>query len=348
MIVNSNNISTFSFTTFFKRYNVSIADMEYYISLIKKGENKKALSLFIEKYIKAPIVSYNTNITKYLEHVEKGELDATSKRNIEKSIALLSFGIASLLSENFNVYIKKIFSPFLFDERKITNRKVKKAILDTTLSQFETLTSNSLLGTQNYLLKNIRAMQKEFIVFNQSVRNLDKQALDEVTKSFMTSLKKRFTEFQKMKEGKLVISSPAKLNGAVRFYKLENYVEMSVRTTLLNIDRTSTEVYIVNKELEKASKRVDGVSVNVAEYALIDDRTLKTGIERVICKSILTKKKYGIPLVALNSKTASLLGIPLLSSAIAEGAFGVFCRHGLRPISIRMRTKLENIIKEKI
>jgi len=348
MIVNSNNIPAFSFATFFKRYNVSTADMEYYISLIQKGENKKALSLFIEKYIKAPIASYNTNITKYLEYVEKGELDATSRRNIEKSIALLSFGIASLLSENFNVYIKKIFSPFLFDERRITNRKVKKAILDTTLSQFETLTSNSLLGTQNYLLKNIRAMQKEFIIFNQSVKNLNAKALDEATKSFMVSLKKKFTEFQKMKEGKLVVSSPSAINDAVRFYKLENYVKMSVRTTVLNIDRTSTEIYIVNKEIEKASKRKDGVSVNVAEYALIDDRILKTGIERVICKSILAQKKYGVSLVAFDAETASSLGIPLLSSAIAKGAFGVFCRHGLRPVSIRMRTKLENILKEKI
>ena len=63
MIVNSNNISTFSFTTFFKRYNVSIADMEYYISLIKKGENKKALSLFIE--IGEVYYTYHTSPTAY-------------------------------------------------------------------------------------------------------------------------------------------------------------------------------------------------------------------------------------------------------------------------------------------
>ncbi len=348
MIKNTNTIPLFSFSKFFERYKVSTKDIESYIQLIEDGKEKTAMDLFIFKYIQTPAEIYEKNIIKYLEETEKGELDTQSKKNIIKSVAILSFGLSALLSDNFNSFIKKAFSPLLFLDKNITNRKVKSAILDSTLAQFDNLTANSLLNTQNYVLKNIRNMQKEMIVFNQqTIKGLDATELNKAVEVFRLSIKNKFPEYQKMKEGKLIVSSYSQTQGGFRHYKLDDYIEMSVRTTILNIDRTSTQIYILNKEKDKAERRKDGFTINVAEYILIDNRILKTGIEREICKKVLADKKYGVPLVALDSASAKILGIILLDDAIASGAFGVFCRHGIKPVTVAMRKKLEKIIIEK-
>ena len=119
---------------------------------------------------------------------------------------------------------------------------------------------------------------------------------------------------------------------------------MSVRTTLLNIDRTSVQISVINKEDSRTKKK--GYPVKVVELYLADDRPLKTGIEREICKQVLRTKKYGKPLLAIDGETGKMLGIMTVDEYMAEGGQGPYCRHGYRSIPISLRKVLEKIIKE--
>lgn len=338
MIINTNEISAVNVKRLFKKYNVSGEDLEYYKQLIKIGNVQEAIDEFIEKYTKEPTEKYNNLIRKYLRESEKGEISAKDKNRIERNIVLLSIALSSLQSENIKNFIRDSFSPVVYDKYNITSPKSKRAILDATLKQFELLTSNSLTNTQANVLSNIRKMQKEMIIFNQGLArqpNLSQNAINNQIKAFKNGLQKTMPSYYKgLDEGKIIIGKDFK------HYKLDSYIENSVRNTLLNVDRTVVEVGIRIQE----EKKKDG-GVPVVDYYLRDNRTLKTGIEREICKSVLRQKLFGKSLVALNQDTANLLGIPTLESIKVEGAMGNWCRHSLRPVSSSIRKKLNGMLR---
>lgn len=341
MYINPIEVPIVYFDKLFYKYQVSEEDLKRYYLLIDIGKEEEAITLFLEEYMVPIINTYNVEMVQFLFDSEKGELKSDARRNLLRNTSLISLGVIGLLNKNFHNFIKKVYSDISFKVNGITNPSVKNIIMESTLSQFEALTQQTLGTTQINILKNIRNMQKEMILFNQMTKGFNKEQLDKATVQFLKKIKNKFPEYQKMKEGKFISSSPYNEKGNVRFYTLENYIKMSVRTTLLNIDRTTVGISILEKE-----RKTNRTPVNVAEFYLADNRTLKTGIERPICKEVLSKTSYGASLVALDMDTAKILGIPLLDDAISAGSFGPYCRHSIKSVSVRMRKKLEKILKE--
>ncbi len=331
----------------FFKYEVVPEDFELYLKMIEKDQEDEAISLFIDTYIVEPVFKYNAKIGYYLLITEQGEIKKEDKSKMIRNISLLSFALLTLLTNNFSILIKKLVSPMVYTRNGITSKKVKDAILDATLGQFTDLTSKTMTGTQTDVLKNIRNMQKEMIIFNQTrAGTIKKTEIDKEVSFFLEGIKKKFPEYQKMKEGRILASKIISSGNQIRYYKLEDYVEMSARTTLLNVDRVASQIQILNKEAERAKKK-GRKAINVAKYTLIDSRPLKTGVEREICKHILQDKRYGQPLLALDQKTADILGIMTVDEAMSSGdqAMGPYCRHGLRPISVVVHKRLEKILK---
>jgi len=347
MIKNNTEIEFSNYAELFEGYKLSDADIEYYLQLVDEGEIEQAVDEFIKQFVNSPNQVYENNIRDVLLEAEKGELPKQSRSKIVRNIALLTYGLLGLTSKNFAKFINKVVGPSVFKERDITSPEVKAVILENTLDQFQTLQAHTLTNTQSIVLKAVRGIQKEFVVQNQRTAKYTDEEILKETKSFLKKVKKKIPEYDKLKEGRIVISSITDPREKIRFYKLEDYVEMAVRSTILNIDRTSTQISVLKKEEEKA-KAKDRVAVNVVEYAVIDNRILRTGVEREICKSILSDTQYGKPLLALDDETAIILGIRTMDEVIStpDYAMGPFCRHGIRPISVAMRKTLEKIIKE--
>ena len=134
-------VKTYTVQDVYDKYKVSEKDILYYTSLIDKVGEERALDLFIEKYMIKPVHDYNIIMEEFMGIADQGELPQAEKLKTERNISLLSFGLLSLLSENFEKLSKKIFSPIIFNERKITSKKVQKAILDSTLGNFKAFTS---------------------------------------------------------------------------------------------------------------------------------------------------------------------------------------------------------------
>jgi hypothetical protein len=344
MIRNIADIHVLSFDQLFAKYKVRKDDLEKYRILLSAGKEAEVVDHFVEYYIRPPLDLYYKHLNTYLIEAEKGELDKKSRRNLLKMVPLLSFGVAALINKNFRSFIEKALGFSIFQSRGITETKVQDAILEATLGQFETLTLGALTNTQASVLKNIRNMQKEMIVFNQTLGGLSGRDLEIRTQAFLRRIKRMFPEYEKLKDGKFVAYG---VGDKIRNYKLDTYLEMSTRTTLLNIDRTAVQISVLNKEAEKAKKR-GRQAVNVVEYIKISNRPLRTGIEREICKSILSNKKHGASLLALDDKTASILGIRTVDEvrSTPDYAMGSWCRHGLKPVSVKMRSQLEEKINK--
>ncbi len=345
MLKYTKEITTPSAYALFSKYALSEEEIQVFVKSLAENE-EESIERFLQAYLQLPTEEYSELVAKYMVIAEQGELTAANKNKIERSVIALTTALISTLKNNFDILAEKLYGPIIFTERDITVKKVQKAILDATAGQFNTLTEKSLLSTQADVLAKVRRMQRELITFNQGRGRLTGASLDRAVKNFTDTLKARFPSYYKMADGKLFSTSPFGENGIVRYYKLEDYVNMSVRTTLLNIDRTSTEVIVTAKEDQREIK--GRTPVRVVEFYKRDNRTIKTK-EREICQHILASRKYGKPLLALDEETASLLKIMSVREAenTPDYSFGVGCRHSIKPISVALRKELEVIIKKK-
>ncbi len=347
MLRNNDEIKLKLFIDLFDKYDVFKEDISFYKELIYSGDENTAIDLFIEKYFVDPSDIYQSEISRYLLYSEKGEMKQIQKSKLERAFNLLTLGMVSLFVSNFDIFLSEIIGPVSFKKWKIQTEKVKNTILAETLNQFNLYTHNTLINTQMNVLSQIRKLQNEMIYFNQRSKLYYGERLDYETSVFKKELYKKLPELQKLKDSKIIKYRPDK-NGVEKYYKLTDYIDMSVRTTLLNVDRTSVQVSVLTNEAERVKKNKNRVPVNVVRYAKVDNRTLKTGIRREICQEILGNKKYGVPLLALDTETASLLGIPTVDEVrtTPDYAMGPYCTHGILPINSLLRRLLEKIIKD--
>lgn len=349
MLLYTKNIKTKAIQELSIKYKVKDQDLALYYKMIEEGREEEAIDSFIEKYMIKPSYDYNTVIEEFMSIAEQGELEPEQKKIMEKQISLWSYGMSLLLISNFTVLVKKIFAPVIYRERGIKTKKVKDVIIDSTLNQFKSFTSKALTNAQVDILKNVREIQKEMALFNQGKGQILKGAvLKQETNTFLGSLQKKYPGYFKMRNGKLLLSSSLSPEKAVRYYGLEDFVNTTAQTTLLNIDRLATQISVINKE-ENRALRKGRVPVKVVEYYKRSNRVIKTK-ERVICKEILSNKKYGKSLLALDQETAKILGIMTLDQAVStpDYAMGRWCRHSIRPVSVGTRKILENVIKSAL
>lgn len=322
----------------FYRFVVSDDDIDLYKKLMDEGEEEKAIDMFIDTYMVSISELYGGTISYYLNEVQRGEMTQKDKNGIEKSVILLSSALALSMNNNFRTFTKEVYAPVIFDELQITSAKVKRAVFDATIAQFEELTEGAMNETSRFILRNIRQMQREIVIENQrigTVKEITGKLNKEVNK-FRERVRREIPGFyEAMEEGKILKSKKIMRNGQeiVYHYRLENYAGMATRTTILNVDRTATEVHAKVEELP------------VVEYYLRDNRPLKTGKEREICKFILKHKYMGKSVLALDEETAGKLGIMSLTYAKENGAMGPYCRHSIKPVSKTYLRKIQNNIE---
>jgi len=305
----------------FGDYKVSEKDLLYYKKLIDQGDDEQAVDEFLAKYVDPYVEDYQQTLQVYIKQSSQGQLPEADKSGMERSIALLTVGITALLLQNFNDFSSRVISPPVFDQNKIVTKKLKDAILAETISQFEELTRNTMLETQTNVLSYIRTLQKEMIIENQKIVSLGlkEDALASEIAKFKANLRTKFPNLYKAMENGQILKSSIQKNGQVRNFQLSSFVKESVRTTLLNIERTAVEV------------DADLSGDQVVEYRQLDTRTVKQ--PREICIHILGNKINGKSLLALNNETANRLGIMTLATAKSEGAMGPHCRHGVLRVS---------------
>jgi len=324
-----------NYNNLFAKYAVSDKDLAIYRNMIEAGEEEEAIDQFVDKYMNSVSELYTATTQESLKKAESGEMKQEEKGKLIRNVVLSTGAASLLLKNNFGKFIKKSYAPTIFKEQGITSIKTKiktkNAILDATLSEFDTLTTGAMNETQQFVLTNVRQMQRNMIIGNQrltGVKNLDREVW-----LFKKRLKQSMPDYYKALEKGAVLKSRTMANGKVVRYKLENYVDMSTRTTLLNVERVATEV--------RAGINGD----NIVEYYLRDNRTLKTGIEREICKTILASSYLGKSVLALDEITGAKLGIMTIDAAKGQGAMGPYCRHSIRSVSRNYLIKVSKLLK---
>ncbi len=315
---------------FRSKYSVSEKDLNLYFELIQRGEEQEAVDEFLLEYIMSPLVLYTEIMQDHLRVMQEGEVLRTEQDKVERNIIVSTLAIIGALQGNAKSFIVDAYAPHIFLETSIESKKIQQSILKATLSQFEEKIKNAMSNTQLNVLTNIRDMQRRFIVENQVIRKMPVGLIDKEIVRFKKELKELMPDYYDgMKKGNILKSRTFGVDDRFYRYKLDDYAEMSMRTTLLNVDRTSAEVVAESEGQE------------LVEYYQRDFRPLKSGVERQICKSILANKYLGKSLLAMNDEAASKYGVMSLQSAKDQGAMGMWCRHSIRSVSKNYMKKLK-------
>lgn len=303
--------------------SISRVDLSEFRKLVATGNETAAIDLFISRYIKPHAIKYTGVIKNQLSVVEKQELLARELSAISITVQGNSLAYERATNSLYAMFYNEVVAPVKLKMMGITSRQANRIIKENTLSFFTEKTKEALSGTNANVLSAIRKYQTDLMTANIKIANRAKitGVLDKEVKVFTQQMRdevrKMNPDFYRMlDEGKLIRSKPD-ARGIYRNYKLEDYADMSVRTTLLNVDRTAHEVQL----------QVDDVPI--AELYLRDHRPLK-GEERPICAHILATKFYGRAVLALNSETGSKLGMMTIADYRAQGGFGPNCRHSIR------------------
>ena len=308
----------------FSKYFVTEKDIDRYTRMINTGKGEEAVDEFIAKYMLSVSHQYTLEMQRYLRVAETGEMERKDQNKMVTSVALLTVAMLPVYKNNFRKFIANSYAPAIFKTHGVTSPLVKRVILDNTVSQFMTLTESSMSVTQANVINHIRQMQKEMVVFNQSIKNqtfITGQLNREVA-LFKEGLRETFPGYYKaMEEGNILRDSLG------RNVKPDAYAEMSTRTTILNVDRTSVETIA----------KID--RVRVVEYYKRDFRTVKE--HRQICTQILSNITEGKSLLAMDQETAKVLGVLYIENAKAQGALGVNCRHSIKSVSNTFGRKIE-------
>jgi len=316
-----------------RKYEMKDVDLSRYDEYLLDDNEQDAISEFLIDYIKTPLAEYTGTIQSYMRELQEGEVARSEQNRVEQNIIALTLVVLGLLQDNARIFVGDVYALFLFEKYGIESVKLQQSILKATLAQFEELVFDAMSKTKTNVLTNIRDIQRRFIVENQQLRRMSTREINKRVKLFKKDLKKTMPEYyDAMESGNILKSRSFGKDGErVIRYKLDSYAEMSMRTTLLNVDRTSVEV----AEESKGHELVD--------YYQRDFRPLKSGKEREICKSILATKILGKSLLALNSAAASKYGVMSIQDAKAEGAMGIWCRHSIRSVSKSFMKKLNSM-----
>jgi len=316
----------------FEQSKVTTEDQARYAGLIKSGNIEQALDEFISKYINPFVDEYSGKLAEFMQFVKDQEKSDTAAII---GIAAATIGISTLLKNNFAL-ITTLYTKYL--TKDIKSDEVKQRILDTALNRFNEQIDGTMNRTSQNVINAIRELQTAFITEEARLRasGLKGQDVQKGIESFKSQLKNKFPNIEEMIKNKSFLKSTADINGVSRNYRLEPYIEQSIRTSILDVDRISSEV----------NATIDGDLV--MEYYKKDNRTVKTK-ERQICKSILAHKEFGLSLLALTEEVANLLGIMTVNQArnTSDYAMSYNCRHAVRRVSKSINDKIRGMLESQ-
>jgi len=306
-------------------------DIEKYVKLAESGKLNAAVELFISKYILTIADRYAAFVSKQMARAENYFLPLKDWDDISISITSYTTGFYKSYTSLFGQFIKDVFTDKVFKLFGITSPFVRKTVKAETIKQFKELTRGALSQTNRTVKKTIRALQTNMIKNLKAIEKL---------KSVEGITQKEITKFQKDLEKKLIKKNidfyNMKDNGQLikysngRLMPLNAYSKMATRTTILNVERKAVEI---NDKMKK--RRMSG-------YVLRDLRSADT--ERDICKHVLSKKFYGISLLAHDQAAADIFGVMTIEGARGSGAMGPNCRHSIVSLDETAYGRIDNIL----
>lgn len=291
--------------------------------LLREGKWDEAIRFKLMHYPREMAEFVENNTRRLIEEAWKGNLvkqadlnDATMALNI-----LITRGQNGIINPVRRV-TTEVIAEHVFKLNRLNKKSLQNAVLRATVDQFESYVKGAMSGTQPHILAMIRNCQKEWILRNQGLRFREGRdvanTLYAAEAEFKEMLLKKYPELRKaMEKGQILRSRPYGPNlNEYKHFTLSDYTDMSVRATVLNVDRNAAEV--------AANFHGD----RVVGYHLRDHRPIKTD-EREICEDILRKKIKGHSLLALDDEAATLLGIYTVQDAKRKGAMFIHCRHSI-------------------
>ena len=315
----------------FSRSEITIEDQARYAGLIKSGNIEQALDEYIDKYVNPFVDEYSDKLAEFMQFVKDQEKSDTAAII---GIAAATIGISTLLKNNFAL-ITTLYTKYL--TKDIKSDEVKQRILETALNRFNEQIDGTMSRTSQNVINAIREIQTSFITEEARLRSLGLrgQKVQDGVELFKKQVKIKFPNYEDMIKNKSFLKSTPDAKGITRNYQIEPYIEKFIRTSILDVDRISSEV----------SATTNGALV--VEYYKRDNRSVIK--ERVICKRILKTNVFGLPLLALSEEVGKLLGIMTVDQAknTPDYAMGSFCRHSIRPVSKEINNKIRGMLAEQ-
>lgn len=339
-MINTVSVDVVNPVGFYDDYRLTDEDIDYLFDMAMAGQEQEAIDTFISENIIPPGTKYSDLARRYLELSTTGVIEDSDRNSILRVLSLLAVGLAGLLYYNYSKYTKKVYSEPIFEKLNLKDKDVQKAILNVALNDYKQSVDGAMAQTSSFVLGGIRAIQRDMIVENLSVKRskLTGEALNAEIKRFKSSLKTKYPYYYKgMEDGNILVSRKfTDGTESVRHYKLDYYADMATRTTMMNVDRTANMIMA----------HVNGD--RVMEFVWTDHRPVKK--DREICQEVLANKINGKSLLALDEEAAEALGIMTVEEAMntPDYVFGPFCRHSVAPLGREELSEVNKLIEQNI
>jgi hypothetical protein len=338
-VIPYNSITISNISNFYDMYDLDedfIAEIE---KLISEGFEQEALDMILSEYIIPASEAYSRALIDYLYQMDQGPLREKDIDKLSRNTTLLGLGLIAYLNSAVIRYTEAGYFEQIFARNDIISPTLKKSIINEVLGEFYSLINNTVGQTQNFIMTSIRTLQREMLSENLLLKNsgLKGEALELEITRFKESLRIKYPEIYKAMNNGNVMTVTRFSDGVekTRHYKIDYYVDLSVRTSLLNAERNANTIAaFVNNE-------------PVMEYYLVDPRQVKK--DREICQEILNKKINGLSILALDDNVAKILGIMTIDEAKStpDYAMGPLCRHGVRRCDKDYIEYINSLIEDK-
>lgn len=318
---------------FYSEFAINKENFDALVEMVESGFENEAIDILIDEYLTPASLKYDDVIRSYLSEILAGPMRLKDHDALIRNISLLTLGLISFYADTFNKFVKDAYVGSVLGKADIVDSMLKKTIVNEVISEYDRLISGTFSQTQNFILSSIRTMQREMISENLLLKNagMSGEILQNEILRFKEALQIKYPQiYRAASQGNLIQIS--RFDGEiqkVRHYKMDYYIDLTTRTTLLNADRNANII----------SALVNGEAV--MEYALIDDRSVKK--DREICQHILNTKVNGLSILALDQVAADKYGVMTVDDAKStpDYAMGPYCRHGLIRCSKEYLKELE-------
>lgn len=310
---------------FYNEYELTEDELAWLFMMFEEGKGQDATDIFIQQFILPPGTKCQDVILSYMGDADSGIFEQKDTNSLIRNITLLILGLIVLLKKNYSKYIKSVYAPQILKKNELTNVDVKDSIINEVISKFEESVQGTLTETGIFVVNAIRTLQREFIVENFRLikTKVPEEAMSVIIKQFKASLRTKYPAIYKAIEDRNVVTVSRMTEQGIKsmHYKMDYYIDMNVRATILNVDRYSVQIMALAND-EK-----------VVGYRLMDDRLVKR--DREICQQILANKRFGLSILATDDDTAQKLGIMSIDEAKStpDFAMGPNCRHGIYRLS---------------
>lgn len=303
-----------------------------YKIVYKKGA-EAVMEYFLNTYVLTMAQRYADFLADKMKEAASGVMDKAAQRKVFMEISSAQTGFKTAYKNIYNQFINNIYGDSVLKDLGVESPLVIETIKKNTLKTFNNLTSTALAKTDTTIKNEIRKLQRDLIAAEKKLQKYKDLTpkLDQNVNAFRARLMENVwtknAVYREMMDGKkfIVYSNGAK-------HGIEEYSEMSIRTTTLNIERDAVEM----------AEKLEGRRVSM--YYLRDNRALKTGKPRPICAHVLSRKFFGASIVAHDTAAAQTLGCLTVEQVRAKGGMCPNCRHSISTLPPEIYNRIDKIL----